>query len=255
MAAKRPVRKRRYNGSLAAKLITVLAAALAVVAGVMIFFKVHHITVVGNERYSAEVIAEASGLEVGENLMAINRDAASVNITTRLPYVDEVRISRRMPDTVLIEVKECDSAAFLRDETGAIWLISASCKVTEAYSPESEIALDGLTELLGVTAKDPAPGLLLELESAEQRSALQNLLQSLSQTSLLPEVRSIDLEHTYDLKLRYGERFDVRLGGTDQLDYKVRYLDEIINRQLDTTKTGTIDLTLEESGTARLIPW
>ena len=127
--------------------------------------------------------------------------------------------------------------------------------MTEAYTPESEIALDGLTELLGVTAKDPAPGLLLELESAEQRSALQNLLQSLSQTSLLPEVRNIDLEHTYDLKLRYGERFDVRLGGTDQLDYKVRYLDEIINRQLDATKTGTIDLTLEESGTARLIPW
>ena len=255
MAAKRTVRPRRYRSGLIAKLITVLAAALAVVAGVVIFFKVHHITVVGNERYTAEAIIAASGLEEGENLMALNRDAAMVNITTRLPYIAEARISRRLPDTVLIEVSECDSVAYLPGDDGATWLISANGKLTEPYTAETSVSLDGLTELLGVTAKAPEAGQILTIDTAEQLGALLTILPALSDTGLLPEIRNIDLERTYDLTMRYGDRFDVRLGGTDQLDYKIRYLDEIINHQLDATKTGTIDLTMEESGTARLIPW
>ncbi|MBR2781904.1 MAG: FtsQ-type POTRA domain-containing protein [Oscillospiraceae bacterium] len=263
MAAKKQTRKqtkrsakpKRYRSSMIAKLITVIAAALAVVAGVIIFFKVHHITVVGNERYPAQTIVEASGLEIGENLMAINRDAAMVNITTRLPYVDEARISRRMPDTVLIEVVECDSVAWIHSEEGQVWLLSASCKLTEPVTSETQVDLDGLTELQGVLAKSPEAGLQLKLETEEQQNALQIILPALSETGLLTGIRSIDLSRTFDLTMVYTDRFDIRLGGTDQLDYKIRYLDEIINHQLDASKTGTIDLTMEESGTARLIPW
>ena len=63
----------------------------------------------------------------------------------------------------------------------------------------------------------------------------------------------MQVERTYELVLFYDGRFEVQLGGTDELEYKARYLEEIVVHQLDENKSGLIDLTLEEDGVARLI--
>ncbi len=256
MATKSPMKKRKYRGGFLAKLLTVLAAVAAVVIGVMIFFKVQTVSVLGNGRYTAAEIIEASGIATGENLMTLNKPAAAQNIKTRLPYVEEVRIARQLPDTVLIEVTESEAVAIVCDETGGQWLLNSSAKIVEQVT-ESTLPsfLEGLIEVTGAYADTPVVGQSVTLQQEEQSAALKQLLQSLSQTALLGGVRSVDLERTYELKLYYEDRFEVQLGGTDQLDYKIRYLEEIVLNQLEPTKTGTIDLTLEEEGVARLIPW
>ena len=44
------------------------------------------------------------------------------------------------------------------------------------------------------------------------------------------------------------------LGGTDELDYKIWYLQEVL-AALDSYQTGMIDLTLDQERAARFIPW
>lgn len=255
MAAKHPMKKRKTQSGLLGKLLIIVASAAAIVIGVMIFFKVQTVSVVGNVRYSAEQIIEASGIEAGENLMTISKASAAQGIHTKLPYVLDVRIDRSLPDTVLIEVIECEAVAVVRDENDEKWLINAQCKVLEKVTSATTVEVDGLTVVEGAAALAPQEGMPLQLGQEEQLSALRALLSALEQTQLLPGIRSVQIERTYELVLYYEDRFEVLLGGTDELDYKAKYLEEIVLRQLEPTKTGTIDLTLEEDGVARLIAW
>ena len=255
MAAKKPMKQQRYRGGMLARILTVVAAAVAVVVGVMIFFKVHTITVAGNARYGTEEIILASGISEGENLMTLNKATAAQSIMLQLPYIESVRITRQLPDTVVITVSECESVAVVTDASGAQWFLSATGKVVEQVTAQTQTDPAGLITVEGLLAVEPAVGQPLQTEQPEQAQALAQLLQALSDTSLLDGVRSVNLEKVYDITLRYEERFDVLLGGTDQIDYKIHYLEEIICNQLDAGKTGTLDLTLEEEGVARLIPW
>ena len=255
MAAKEPKKNARYRGSVLPRVLTVVAVAVAVVVGVMLFFKVRTVTVTGNSRYTAEQIIAASGITEGENLMTLSRASAAQSILLELPYVQSVRVTRELPDSVRIDVTETEAVAVVRDASGGQWLLSAAGKLVEQAGAQTAVDPAGLIQLEGVTAEDPAAGAQLQTQDAAQASAAQQLLTALAGTQLLDGVRSVNLEKVYDITLRYEDRFDVLLGGTDQLDYKVRYLEEIVLNQLDATKTGTLDLTLQEEGVARLIPW
>ena len=46
----------------------------------------------------------------------------------------------------------------------------------------------------------------------------------------------------YDMSIWYDERYEIKLGGTDELAYKIRYLCSILD-QLSEFQAGTIDLT------------
>ena len=55
------------------KLLIMAALVAAVVFGVAIFFKVGRIEVQGNTIYASDKIIEASGLELGDNLLTVSR--------------------------------------------------------------------------------------------------------------------------------------------------------------------------------------
>ena len=54
------------------KLFAFLVAAAAMIAAITLFFRMDHIVVSGNERYSEQEVLDASGLVTGGNLYLIN---------------------------------------------------------------------------------------------------------------------------------------------------------------------------------------
>ncbi|MBQ5536117.1 MAG: FtsQ-type POTRA domain-containing protein, partial [Oscillospiraceae bacterium] len=66
-----------------------------------------HIIITGNEHYTQEEILEASGLKQGDNLYLMNKYSVKEKIFSKLPFVEEVSINRRLPDTLLIDLREC----------------------------------------------------------------------------------------------------------------------------------------------------
>ena len=97
------VRQRRESqGGFFGKLLVMLALVAAVVLGVAIFFQVNEVQVQGNKIYSAEQVAAASGVEVGDNLLMVNRAAVIGGVKAQLPYVHTVSVGRILPDTVVI---------------------------------------------------------------------------------------------------------------------------------------------------------
>ena len=68
------------------------------------------------------------------------------------------------------------------------------------------------------------------------------VLSGLDGTGILEHVASINVEKDYDIIVQYDDRYTIRLGGTDDLAYKIQYLTSIL-AELSDFQAGTIDLT------------
>ncbi len=105
------------------KLLTTAAVAAALVLGLTIFFKVQNVNVTGNEKYTAETIFAASGIEKGENLLTFGKSRAAGRILAELPYVSQVQIGIKLPNTVNIDIVELEVSYAVRASDGAWWLM------------------------------------------------------------------------------------------------------------------------------------
>lgn len=125
-----------------------------------------------------------------------------------------------------------------------------------AAAAEEEAKASRLTDaasIIGVTIHNPTAG---QQVTAVNQSALDAALAVLEQfrgTGLLAHVRSVNVEKEFDIVVQYDDQYEIRLGGTDNLPYKVQYLQAILDR-LSEYQAGTIDLTFTQEDVARFHP-
>ena len=135
-----PVRRRRrarMRTGAGGKLLITLVVVAVVLLSFALFFRVRTVEVRGNSIYSADAVIEASGVRQGDNLLTLNKSAAAGRITALLPYVQQVRIARVLPDCVVLEVKESDAAFSVKADDGHAWLMSFTGKLLEQNTPEN----------------------------------------------------------------------------------------------------------------------
>ena len=239
------------NAGLGKKLFLTAVIVAAVVCSLMLFFKVRKIEVGGNLVYDNAAIIEASGVHTGDNLLFVNKSAVAGRISTLLPYVQEVQVTRLLPGTVRLDVTETDAPFGAQADDGTVWLLDSAGKALEQLDSD---ATDGYPMLLGFTIQPAKVGAAAQSEEgADSLDAAIRVMTALRGTGLLPQIASIDVAKPYDIVLQYADRFKVWLGGTDQLEYKFQYLTAVLE-QLDSYQTGTIDLTFDEEKVARFIP-
>lgn len=241
---------RRGNISSAGSRLLIMAAVVAaVIFGVAIFFKVNRFEVQGNTIYSADEIIVASQIAVGDNLLTLNKPEAAGRIRAALAYVEDVSIGRSMPDTVIIQVKESNVAFSVATDTNTVWLVNAVGKALEQISNDD---MQTYPQLLGLTINSPTLGAQVTSSNASGLSAALAVIASLDGTGILEHVASINVEKDYDIVVWYDEQYEIRLGGTDRLDYKIQYLGVILD-SLSPYQAGTIDLSFSLSEEARFL--
>ena len=256
--ARRTPRKRVRQGrenqtGFLGKLLIMLALVAAVVLGVAIFFQVNDVQVQGNKLYSAEQVVEASGVEVGDNLLMVNRATVVGSVQAKLPYVQTVSVGRILPDTVVIKVHESDIAGLVEADVGSQWYVNTEGRILGS-------SLDGfqgqIVELTGFTVTAPVAGqqAVASVDMEENMNAALMVLAEMEGSGLIERVTGIDAEKSYDIHVYCGTQYDVLLGGTDELDYKVWYLQGVLE-QLQPYQAGIIDLTFDQEGAARFSPW
>lgn len=324
------VGKRRPGSGVGSRLLIMAAIVAAVIFGVAIFFKVNTVEVQGNTIYSADEIRSASGIQKGDNLFTLNKEAAAGSIKASLPYVETVSIIRFLPDKIVIEVKESDATFAVTTDTNTTWLINSVGKALEQISdsapdstltaeptaPDAEapveepveqpventdsenagedeaqqppenpdaasgeqtqqpsdtadtagrdtaaeasgadnsaIQADGkrIPRILGVTVNSPTVGSVVTATNPASLNAALAVIAELDGTGLLDHIVSINTEKEYDIVLQYDGRYEIRLGGTEELSYKIDYLTVILSKLSD-FQAGVIDLTFSDSSEAR----
>ena len=250
---RRPKRQREIETGVLGKLLVTLAVVAAIVLGVAIFFRVNAVEVQGNRIYSAAQVEEASGIEAGDNLLMVNKSAVVGSIHAQLPYVLTVSIGRILPDTIVIKIEESEVAGLVTADEGSQWYINTEGRILGNLSSGFNgqvITLEGFT----VTA--PAAGQQVAATEGmeENLEAALAVLEGMESSGLLNQVTKVNAEESYDLRLLCGEQYEVLLGGTDELDYKLWYLQEVLNR-LESYQAGTIDVTLDQDNEAHFMPW
>lgn len=241
MARRRHSNRKRRRGSFGFlyKVLSMLVICGAIVAALTLFFRVNTIVVTGQERYTQDQIIEASSVGMGDNLFLLNKYAVAGNIRTALPYVDEIRINRKLPDTLLIEIKECGTPmAVVQD--GFAWLVSPSGRVVEQLDA---VQAEGYAVISGCTLLAPSVGtrLALATEYAAQQSLL-DLMAALEAAGLTEQVQAIRLDDLSMLVMEYAGRFSVELPYGADYERKLRALVQVVE-QLETNQTGTIQMT------------
>lgn len=229
------------------RLATVVAVVVAVVFGVSIFFRVQNVNVSGVDKYSAWEIMEASGIKQGDNLLSLPNARISGRITAALPYIGSVRVSIQLPDTVNIEVTELEVVYAVQDTMDRWWLMTSNGKIVERVlgDPAKGIAL-----IQGVRLKDPQ---LSELAVAadndedtvtrgsDRLAAALTILQYLEDNSIIGNVDSVNVEDLGALAVWYDNQYQVKLGDTSRLEYKIRCMYTAIH-QLENYRTGVLDI-------------
>ncbi len=240
------------------QLLTVVAVVAALIMGVSVFFKVEHITISGAKVYEGWAIKEASGLVEGEDsLLTFSRPLAAAQIKANLPYVDTVRFGIKLPDTVNIIVEEDEVAYAIKDQNEAWWMMNSNGRVVE-MGDNSKASNN--TQVLGVRLYEPLAderGVALEsvtsetyeggetvpvtVTGAQRLTAALQILKALEANGIVGEVASVDVSRMEEIILWYGSRYQVNLGDSANLDYKVACMKDAILQQSE-WETGILDI-------------
>lgn len=228
----RPFRSNR----LYLQLLTLLAVALAFCLGISVFFKVDTITVSGNDRYSEWTVAQASGIQEGENLLFFGRAGAMAKIKQALPYVKTIRIGITLPGTVNIMIEEVPVVYAIKSRDGSWWLITSDGRLMEQTNG---ITAGECTAIEGVVLDSPVAGQQAvaweapaqtdadgqPVQSAAKNADLLNaaltIAQQLERNEILGEAASIHVDSLQNLRIWYGSRFEVKLGELADMREKI----------------------------------
>ena len=237
------------------QLVTVVAVVLALLFGMSIFFKVKTVTVTGNEKYTAWDVREASGILDGENLLTISEPRISNNIKSKLPYADQIRVGIKLPDTVKIEIVELEVVYSVEATDGSWWLMRSDGGLVEQIN-----AADAQqhTMILGVKIAEPESGkqavtsqpqqtdengetIPVTVLASQQLETAISVAQFLEDSGIIGEAASIDVTNPNSLELWYGQRYQVTLGDSTELGYKIRSMKAAI-AQMGDYQSGILDV-------------
>lgn len=219
---------------------TVLAVVLAVFLVMSIFFKVGPVVVSGSEKYEEWEVKEAAGIQEGDALLSLSKAKIAARIREKLPYIGDVRVGIKLPDTVNIEIKMLEVVYAAEDANGVWWLIDASGRIVDKTDTA---ASKNYTRIVGVkiqsgtvgeqavgydpeTQTDPQPtgqltATLPPISAREQFDAAIQILTALEKNGVMGTVDSVDVSLPGELSLMYDNRYQVALGDTSRLEYKI----------------------------------
>ena len=240
------------------QMATMVAVVVALVFVSSIFFKVKVVRVAGAVKYDAWTVREASGIEEDDGLLTFGQAKAAGKIKTALPYVKDVRVGIKLPDTVNIEIVEYDVVYSIGAVDGTWWLMTAEGKVLEQI--EAQLAT-GVTMITGIELAVPVGDQAMAHEeimqnafgetipasvtAQERMDVVKQILQNLEKNGIMGEIALVDVSVPSDMQLWYGEKYQIKLGDSSRLDYKITSMQTVFLQQ-EYLEAGTIDVSFTD---------
>lgn len=263
------LRRRRIIRRLTALAMLLCVIAAGIYLTVTMLFKISAIQVrtadgVVSEAggYSSEQIVQALGVNLEENIFSFDPASKAAALEQVFPLLENIRVERDYPGTVVIQVTEAQPAYTMQTSGG--WLtLSASLKILSSDAAQPA----GLPTLYGGEPVSQTPGTQLSFEqpapasSAASDSAsgtaeeagdkrldsLNTLLAALDALGMRGDVTRIEFADPEEMSFLYQDRISVLLGTLNELDYKLKLAQHVLlnadGSGCAATDTGTLDFT------------
>lgn len=212
-------KRRRSSYARIALVMTVLSvAAVGVVLSLTVFFKIKNVDVSGNsEIYTPKQIISAGEIEFDSNLIRLSSKAVSKRIETALPFIEEVRVIKKLPTTVELNITQATPAGYIK-KGSTFAVVSTHGKVLEIVKKQPQ----KLPEIVGIELKKEKVADILSNEN-NVFSLIQSIYEKLG-SALARDVTQINVSDNLNLSFTYRDRIDVRLGSESELAEKLKFV-------------------------------
>lgn len=231
-------RRKRRGPRIFLTLLTFCIVIGAIVASLTVFLKVAKIEVRGAAYYTNEQIIKSSEIQVGDNLFAINKFAVSSKILADFPYLESIKITRRLPDTFIFDVTERKPCGYI-DTEDQRWIIDRAGYLLERVEKTKQVS--GANIIAGEQLLAPKPGGKINWAEEEKRNALVAVLGELTSYNLVEKVREVNVSALYSIQFTYEDRLKIVIGSTEDIAKKFKMLQAVLP-QLAPTDRGTVNL-------------
>lgn len=234
--------KRKRNMSLHYGAVSLIVLIIFSVLSVTVFFNIETAVVMGSSIYTAEEIIDVSGIQGGDNMIRKNLGKAEKAITSELIYIEEAKITRKLPSSVEILVVPCVETASLQDE-GGYMIISETGKILRM----SEEPAEGTQVFYGSNpAEDLGIGDTFRSEDENKTDVIFELM-SLADNEFVSGITSFDVKDRLNINCVYDNRIEIELGVVTDAEYKFRLANEIISTRISPNAEGRLRM-LEKGG-------
>lgn len=228
-------------------LVGIVFLCVGIILALTLFFNINKIVVSGDKVYSDKEVIDASGVNIGDNLIFLSKAELNEDISSELAYVGSAKIKRRLPSTLEIVITKTE-AYMATAQDGYYILLDKNGKVLEKDLEiiDENIILANLGEINSVEI-----GEIISLKEEKTFAKLSAVLTECENVGIR-EITSVDLSDIYNIKLVYQGRITLELGETDEnnLNSKLALGKAAIEKQNEENNLyrGTINLTVDGKG-------
>ena len=190
-------------------------------------FDICKIEIIGNAQVEQEEILELSKIKMGDNIFLCNKIQTKSNLETH-PYIQETKITRKLPDKILIEITEKQKAYQIQVEEGYAYIDN------QGYALEiSSIKIDKpLLQGNVTTLENIIPGNRLNQGDLERLNDVLKIVKNSEEIQIQDQITTINIENknNYIIALQNLKKV-IYLGDTSNLANKMLYIKAIIERE------------------------
>ena len=220
--------------------LAILLIALLGTAGYFVmekFFVVKQVSVQKADIYKTEDISVCANIKKGIPLYKINKQKIVEKVEKKFPYLEDVKISYKLPDKVQIS---------FREEYGN-FSISLGVELfaldNDMHVLAKETASSGIKRIKIVSGdvKTCFVGESITFIDEDTAPILRSLVKSLKEKKMLDSVTEIDVTNQFDIRVDYDGRFEFALGDHQDFPLKLAMIQKIL-ADLGDGATGVIDI-------------
>ncbi|HJB68326.1 MAG TPA: FtsQ-type POTRA domain-containing protein [Candidatus Fournierella excrementigallinarum] len=243
------MRRRRRRRRWLAFLFVVFLMAVGFILSVTVLFKVKHIVVENLDKttpastgiYTENAILGALAVPLEENLFGFSAAEKQAEMELQLPYLETIRVRRRLPDTVVVQVAPATESWCAKTDAG--WAILSDGLKVLKVQPDQPAGLPAIT---GLGVSEPTAGRRLSTTTQAQSEQIAGLMEQLYAQDLAGSCTRIDMGLGTDAYFVYDGRIKVLLGTFNNLDYKLSVAALLLKNEsgeyLGPTDRGTLDV-------------
>ncbi len=235
--------KKRMRRAIIRRRLLLLLLLVIIVTSICLFtpfFNIKNIKVVGNEVITSEQIIKAAAVPLETNLFRVNTRRAKKAIL-KIPEIESVKIKRKLFSTLQYNVVETKAVLSFPYLTGFA-ATNENGRVIAVYDSEEE---RDLLKITGLEIKNAEICEKISVQDSITFDIIISTIQKLNQKGLLPEIRSAHFDNLSEVFLYLKDGTKIIFGKTNNLDYKLSVLEQILV-QVNRTEGAYIDLTTPE---------
>jgi cell division protein FtsQ len=196
-------------------------------------FRVREVAVSGCRTLDAEEVARLSGLEYGQNIFLLDKQAV-MDALSKDPHIKPVSVDVAYPDRVTITIKERTPAGYI-EKSGALIVIDEEGWVLDVLTRPSG---DERPMIAGLQADAFEVGQALTSGDMFRVDVMTRVLQAASAAGIAPA--KVDVTLAADIVMMTADGLAVELGDDMLLDKKMALVNALSAELAGMGKTGGI---------------